>query len=201
MTDIPITKKVIDWNAKRYDQVFDYELATNLLLEEIEELYQAPSVVDKLDAIGDIIFVAIGVMWKLGFTEEQIYNSFYSVDLRELSNVDLYHYSRTLEIHAFDIINHEVEGAWPGFNLAMHSVFLIAIPALKGLDLNNILYDVVHAICDSNNTKEVRGKTAANVKANIVKGLSYKPPTEKLLELYIAAIKANQLIGGSKIVH
>ena len=66
-----ITDRVILWNSQRYDQVYDYGLASRLLLEETQELFDAHSVVDKLDAIGDIVFVAIGVLWKLGLSDEQ----------------------------------------------------------------------------------------------------------------------------------
>ena len=191
----PITKRVIDWNAARYDQEYDYELATNLLLEETQELFDAKTAVDKLDAIGDITFVAIGVLWKLGFSERQIYDIFYVHDLTKISPAEAQHWLMNVQSIAMDLINHEQPGSWPGLVHALYSVFNTALSALRGMKCQNIFYDVVHTICDSNDTKEIKGKTPANVKANIDKGTSYKPPTDALFTLYSISISGTYIKG------
>lgn len=191
----PITKRVIDWNALRYDQKFDYELATSLLLEETAELFEASTAVDKLDAVGDIVFVAIGVLWKLGFTEEQIYDIFYVHDISAMSPAEALHWMMNVQAISMDIIDHQVDAAWPGLVHALYCVFIVALGALRGMKVQNIFYDVVHAICDSNDTKEVKGKTPAHVKANIVKGANYKAPTEALFNLYSISLTGKCIKG------
>lgn len=186
---VPVTHRVIDWNAARYEQEYDYKLAVKLLLEETEELYEAATIVDKLDAIGDICFVAIGVFWKLGFTYEQIFDMLYVHDLRKVSMLEAHDWQIELQGYSFDIINHHLEGAWPGFNLAVYSLYITALGALRGLGMQAYFYDIIYAICDSNDTKEIKGKVAANVKANISKGDNYVGPEAKLMEIYAKHIK------------
>jgi len=80
MKSIDIIQRVIEWNAARYEQEYDDILTNSLLESEILELDQADrdgacgNIVDQVDALGDIIYVAIGAMWKLGLDEAQIYS-------------------------------------------------------------------------------------------------------------------------------
>ena len=193
----PITKRAIDWNAVRYDQVFNYELAVKLLLEEIEELHNANLAVEKLDAIGDISFVAIGVFWKLGFSEQQIYDIFYVHDMSKMTLEQAHHWILCIQVIAFDILDTDIEGSYPALTLALYAVFMTCLGEIRGLGVQNIYYDVVHAICDSNDTKvfhELAPKTAPNVKANVNKGLSFVPPTAKLIELYNISYQSKGVI-------
>ncbi len=187
--NVAVSQRVIDWNAARYEQEYNYQLAVKLLLEETEELYEAATIVDKLDAIGDICFVAIGVLWKLGFTHEQIFDIMYVHDLRKVSMLEAHDWQIELQGYSFEIINHHLEGAWPGFNLAVYSLFITALGALRGLGMQHYFYDILYAICDSNDTKEIKGKVAANVKANVNKGEGYVGPEAKLMELYSSHVK------------
>lgn len=179
-----IAERVIDWNSKRYDQVYDYNLASSLLIEETAELFAAIDPVEKLDAIGDIVFVAIGVLWKMGFTAEEIDGLMHNIELEKVS-LDMAH---TWSCNAmFEALDHpEVQskdGAYQGLDLALNCIFLIAFGALQGMGLQHEFYNVVHAICDSNDTKEVKGKTDPSVKANIVKGEGFVPPTAALRKI------------------
>lgn len=189
----PITERVINWNKARYDQVFDYDLAMRLLLEETQELYSAETVVDKLDAIGDIVFVAIGVLWKLGFSRQMIYDIFYVHDMTKMTMAEAHLWSMNVQSISMDIIDHDVPAAWPGLVLALYSVFNTCIGASIGLNTQNIFYDVVHAICDSNDTKDVK-RVEPGVKANVVKGHEYVPPTEALFILYVQSMKNKGLM-------
>jgi len=186
---VPVSQRVINWNAARYEQEYSYQLSVKLLLEEMEELYEAVTVVDKLDAIGDICFVAIGVLWKLGFTREQIFDIMYVRDLRKVTMLEAHDWQIELQSYSFDIINHHLEGAWPGFNLAVYSLFITALGALRGLGMQHYFYAILYAICDSNDTKEIKGKVAANIKANVNKGDGYVGPEAKLMELYANHVK------------
>ena len=66
--------RVVKWNNERYKQEPNGELTADLLFDEIVEYKDAiyGAEVDQLDALVDIIYVAIGGMWKMGLTPSQI---------------------------------------------------------------------------------------------------------------------------------
>ncbi len=185
--------RVIKWNELRYDQVYDYNLAKRLLLEETEELYRANSVVEKLDAIGDIIFVAVGVFWKLGVHHEVIIDFFYGQDVRKLTLDQLHEQANTINLFCCEALDDTLEYSYPGFSLATYSTFITAIGTLKGLGLEDLLYEVMDAICTSNETKSIGKKVDTTIKANTVKGLDYVPPTTDLLTIYTNYINTRKV--------
>jgi len=177
-----IVEDCIKWNAARYECKYDRSLAVNLLLEETTELFEASKLVDKLDAIGDITFVAIGVFWKLGITEEIIKGLFERLD--QISAEQAFYF--TLEIRNLyyestkHIDDYKMADLFAGFDLACYSLFITAIGTLRGLGMQEHFYSICKAICDSNNTKIIRGKVEAHIKANIDKGENFIPPTKQL---------------------
>ncbi len=76
---IHLIKSICDWNRDRYDQEFNGSLAHDLLSEEVDELYNACLLdnndVEIVDALVDIIYVAIGALWKFGFNPDQIHRA------------------------------------------------------------------------------------------------------------------------------
>ena len=64
MTDNLISRVCI-WNYNRDNIGYDEELEYDMLYEELEEYGVARDDVDQLDALCDIVFVAIGSMYKL----------------------------------------------------------------------------------------------------------------------------------------
>jgi len=184
MKMMSLPERVIAWNEKRYDQVFDYFLAEKLLLEETEELYAATSLVEQLDAVGDIIFVAIGVLWKLGFTKEQLTFIFDAIPL-DASLADLNGVAAEVHLIALDEVPGigNVQGASAGLQLALFCCFNTAMGFMKAKNLMHEVFNVAHAICDSNDTKVVKGKTDPSVKANIDKGAGFVPPTKALIAI------------------
>ncbi len=72
---IRIIENICNWNAARYDQQFNHNLAFRLLDEELNEFVKASksnNKVEQVDALVDIIYVAIGALWKMGFYPYQI---------------------------------------------------------------------------------------------------------------------------------
>ena len=72
---INLINRICNWNAARYEQKFDHNLAFRLLDEELNEFLEASkqnNKVEQVDALVDIIYVAIGALWKLGFNSCQI---------------------------------------------------------------------------------------------------------------------------------
>ena len=185
LNDLPITERVIAWNAARYDQVFDFDLTVKLLLEETQELYAAKTDIEKLDAIGDIVFVAIGALWKLGLEPKSVFEIFYQQQIDLMSMDEAHAWTLSIQAWAFDNVEHisEKHGAWPGLTLILFSTFVTALGALHGMGMQDKFYDVVYAICNSNDTKEVKGKTDPTVKANINKGADYVGPQVELARI------------------
>ena len=65
-------KRVCEWNAARYEQENNRALTYRLLEEELFELKLAQTDVDDLDALIDLIYIAIGGMWKMGLNADEI---------------------------------------------------------------------------------------------------------------------------------
>jgi hypothetical protein len=57
--------EVATWNEDRDNTSYDKRLEYRMLLEELDEYLGAKTKVDQADAIADIIFVAIGSLYKL----------------------------------------------------------------------------------------------------------------------------------------
>lgn len=184
-----IVRKCIAWNEARYDRVYDYNLASKLLIEETLELFQAENDSDRLDAVGDIVFVAIGILWKLGVSPEHIEdilgvnNLYFAGDGAEIEKINVV--IDNVQSFLFDTLSEDLEAAYPGIALTLYSLFIVALGTLHGMRLQHRFYDVVDAICESNNTKELKGKTDPTVKANLVKGEGFVPPTDALLRILI----------------
>ena len=177
-----IVKQCIAWNEARYDRVLDLGLAISLLTEETEELLIANSIVEQLDAIGDISFVAIGVLWKAGFNEATIsamlgIGSELNISDCPISLMYENHGAFVAELGGERIL--DTNAKFVASNAAVLAIWYCMFK-LKELGLQQEYFNIIKAICDSNDTKEVKGKTDPSVKANIVKGASFIPPTMAL---------------------
>lgn len=62
-----IIREVCIWNYVRENVEFNKRVEEEMLQEEVEELYKATTPTDIADALADIIFVAVGSLYK--FTE------------------------------------------------------------------------------------------------------------------------------------
>jgi len=171
-----VIHSVCEWNDARYPQEPSHALSMSLLFEEFKELETAYSKGDKvaiLDGLGDLFFVAIGVLWKTGLTASQITQL---IDAVSSSNKAVPPVSVALHWYQEDVQNH----------VLCLLVLAVTTELEYLLESEQLAMDVYRAICISNNTKEVK-KTAKEVKANIEKGLSYKPPTEMLKTILVRA--------------
>lgn len=177
-----IVTKCVAWNEARYDQVLNLELGLNLLVEETEELFDATDPVEVFDALGDITFVAIGVLWKAGVPVEAIENLLgigennkTYIDKLGVNSWYLAHLG-VLQIALASADDEELAASL----LALNAIYGIVIPRLMQSGLLKEFYNIVDAICESNNTKVIKGKTDPSVKANIDKGSTFVPPTAAL---------------------
>jgi len=72
---------IVKWNEDRGNKrgEIDKQLEANMLREEIEEFLDTHNLVDEVDAILDLIFVAIGTLHKLGLKPEEIVDTMQAV--------------------------------------------------------------------------------------------------------------------------
>lgn len=180
-----IVERTILWNQQRYGQVFDPDLAFSLLLEETEELFQATDPVERLDAIGDIIFVAIGALWKVGIEPSSIESIFNAEHMETMDMQQAYTWTQYIALGLCE--SYPQLGSQPGaaqvVDLSLYCAFVVALGTLRAMGMQDKFYSLVHIICDSNHTKTIV-KTDPTTKANIDKGAEFVPPTEALTKLY-----------------
>lgn len=175
-------EKCVAWNSARYDRELDEDLAIALLNEEYLELAGSRTIIDALDAIGDILFVAVGVLWKSGIPSAVITNFMmelcYSKKINENIDAFLVYDVREL-VNSFGFLH----TCRPELVRVFCKCVAQAIIACYANGYSNYLEDICNAIAASNDTKEIKGKTPSNVKANVTKGANYVPPTETLKEI------------------
>lgn len=183
MKDIEsLVKQVITWNAERYNQQYDHSLSEKLLLEELHELYTSEDWVDILDSIGDITFVSIGVMWKLGIHFEDIIDLFE----RMQPGKTLEYYNQESDKYICYICEKHSFKLYHSLQLKMltQAMFITSYTMLNRIGMLDKFLAVLEIICISNNTKAIpKQKVLSNIKANINKGESFVPPTEALIKL------------------
>lgn len=188
MINSEIISRVIQWNEQRYERVYSYQLAESLLLEELSELYEANDSADILDAVGDFIFVFIGVLWKLHIDISDIVNLFC-----EVSNCKtLIEYSSTSDSFVDFIRDKYIlsDNSFFQVKRAAHSLFVHCISELRKINMQDRLSDILKVICDSNDTKEIPiDKLHPNVKANTNKGNKFVSPTSELNKLLMKETK------------
>lgn len=171
-------ERVSNWNAARYERVYNHELAASLINEELNEYYDQDPVA-QLDALCDITFVAMGITWKLDWehNEQDITDA---VELaHRLGNAGL---EPIYALHALVAAWEEGEVEVLIFTMAAVSICQQQAEGALGYTADEF-ERALHAVCDSNDTKTIT-KTAADTKANIDKGSFYVPPTVALTKIH-----------------
>lgn len=171
-----LIQRTFNWNAKRYDRVFNLPLTTNLLFEEWEEWLNAEKDVDLCDAMIDTAFVAYGAIWKTNDVPnyeqaEGLVNSIIEISGMIPGYV----------IPCYILAMKENNGITIATKLLVIAMLCACQLSLMGLTDDEIArcYEVV---CDSNDSKTIV-KTASDVKANINKGEFFIPPEPRLQEI------------------
>lgn len=177
-----LIQRVVWWNMQRYGRQYDRSLTEKLLLEELHELYTAEDWPSILDGVGDITFVSIGAMWKLGIETSDITYLFE----RMRPGTTLVEYNRASDNYLVFISKKYKLDTMYLLQLKMLSqaMFITGYTMLNRVGMLDKFLDILEIICNSNDTKAVpKRKVAANVKANIDKGENFIPPTEALIKL------------------
>lgn len=173
-----IIQSVVTWNAQRYEQVYNAALTYNLLKEETDE-GNTKDAVTLADSYADVIFVAIGALWKTGLTPGQIASFLDDTMLTYTEGSTLHETYPPLPILCawFETV---VDLAQTRRLLAyfVHAAY----GSLATMGGQTFADNVVLAVCKSNGTKVVK-RTDPTVKANIDKGTDYVPPTADITAL------------------
>ena len=76
-----LIERTISWNNVRGNtpSTLDWKLETDMLQEELNELVDASTLVDRFDALLDLQFVLLGSLSKMGLTAEQIVDGYEAV--------------------------------------------------------------------------------------------------------------------------
>ena len=180
-----IFERVASWNGARYPQVYNWKLQLALLAEEFDELQVAETEVDKLDAACDIMFVALGGLWKAKLTpgmdrelESTIEQSF--TECTSLEGV--------IQYFANALANYEkrgvelTEGDHYFINILAGSFASVFMAFELDLDPTYRQILALSIVCDSNDSKAIK-KTDPSVKANIDKGAGFIAPEPRLQAL------------------
>ena len=172
-----IIQRVCSWNAARYEQEYNKDLALSLLAEEYKEWTDAENNVDKLDAMCDLIYVAIGVLWKIGKEEADWQYAAESVD----SIVDVPDLAPAYFIAPLLTV-YELDETFSVIQVMQRIVFVaIAQMLYMGLSYDQAI-EALNIVCDANDSKSIK-KTASDVKANTDKGPYFRSPEPRLTKL------------------
>lgn len=66
-----IIDSIIDWNEERGLNEFNIFAESKMLNEELEELLDAETDDERIDALCDLVVLSIGAMYKLGYNPEE----------------------------------------------------------------------------------------------------------------------------------
>lgn len=171
-----IYNRVAIWNSLRYKQEFNLDLAIALLKEEAEE-FETEFEIERIDALCDLCYVALGCLWKLNVSLcEQTLKSFISF--------------YQLEPFSIASVTNNTAGALRSFRgplvqaVNIHSLLAACYVGLcMSLDSEKFALMALLAVCDSNDSKEVQA-VSSHIKANgTYKGENYFSPTAKLMQI------------------
>lgn len=184
----PIMKRVEAWNAARYEREFNLDLAIALLTEEHKEWLDAETPVDELDALCDKIYVALGVIWKLNISNAE---NNYSADL---AHHDVYKLMETNTLMpaylVSSVINSVGRDSEYSVLYGMHMIIKLCLTQMTAMGLEpKHIFAALLTVCESNDSKQIT-KTASDIKANQVKGISYIPPEPKLQSILDSVIRS-----------
>ena len=180
-----VIQRVANWNKARYERVYDNTLTVSLLREEQREWLEAKTPTDKLDALCDLIYVAIGAMWKLDI-DSQTANEAHAQSVQVVSNQlecnELYPamYNNTY----IDVL--EFDNEYPVV-VSLQLIITSSLAEMTGLGLDHDqCIEALLIVCDANDSKTIT-KTSSDVKANVDKGPFFVAPEARLTKLLEAA--------------
>jgi len=174
-----IFERVAKWNSLRYDRIYNHDLAMALLEEELQEYFDADTLVDQLDAMCDTVYVALGILWKIDVDNSTLE---YNADDSYKQTAALLS-TNTLDpvYFAYAVLQRcKYDNDYPVASAAQMLVTL-CMTQMSAMGLSNEeAFEALLVVCDSNDSKSVK-KVNASIKANAGdKGAFFMPPEPKL---------------------
>ena len=173
-----VIQRVNAWNEARYKREHNLALTVSLLREEQREWLEAKAPVDKLDALCDLVYVAMGALWKLDVADEDL-DSMQDDAITIVSNqVDCNElYPAMYNSTYIDVL--EFDNDYP-MAMSLHLIITSSFTEMSGLGLDqDQCLEAMLIVCDANDSKTIT-KTAADTKANVDKGPYFKAPEARL---------------------
>lgn len=175
---LELFNRVSAWNAARYDREYDAKLAHSLLSEEYYEWIDSTDEVNGAKELGDVVFVALGVLWKLNIPLEEQQKAAdtcgqYVANLTGISDIPPGFYIGTM----LDMLRDDFMSPMS----VCHNISYLVQAQFKFTGISDEM-PILNAVCTSNETKPAI-KTASNVKANIDKGEGFVPAEKEIAKL------------------
>lgn len=184
--------RVSAWNAQRYEREYNKQLLVKLLREELDETIAAKEPVHILDGRCDQIYVALGGIWKLNLSDEDIGQAFgvafINMDVAVATGLTAADVNTAVALNIGAIQNPNLAMDYLNTAACLAMICLLNHYAIEE-QFNVSAFDAVEIVCDANDTKAVQ-KVASDVKANIDKGSSFVPP-EARLQALLDEVNAN----------
>ena len=182
MTDINLGhafERVANWNSKRYERKYDHKLSVALLEEELQEYFDANTLVDQLDAMCDVVYVAMGILWKIDVDNETLeYNAMEShrqmADMLKTNTFEPVYFAYAV------LQQYKYDNDYP-VALAAQMMITLCMTQMNAMGLSTLdSMEALLVVCDSNDSKSIK-KTAAHLKANDGdKGVYFVAPEPRL---------------------
>lgn len=185
-----ITMRVANWNKARYEQQYDHKLSCALLAEELDEFFDAKTMVDQLDAMCDTIYVALGIIWKLNSDIETLTYNSVQVDL------DCDHLLKAGVAQpaalAVAVQRQMQDDGQLSLEYYVQMIISLCMTQMSGMGFSaEQQLQALTIVCDSNDTKSIK-KTEAHIKANDGdKGQFFQSPEPKLAKLCQEVVNTN----------
>lgn len=168
-----IFPRVAAWNAARYPQEFSLTHTNRLLTEELFEALEAEEKVNYIKELCDIIYVALGSLWKLNFPQKA-HDHFIGEAAEHIARLP---YDKIEPIEYISSHVNAIARENADVPVLLHGVVFLALAQLQGIGLTKELaVKCMHAVCDSNDSKSIVKPADIHTKANHKnKGPFYKP--------------------------
>ena len=174
-----VFQRVCNWNAARYEREYNKALSVDLLTEELTEWYDADKQVDRLDALCDTIYVALGVVWKSNVNPETLESIAEQANdnLAKLINTETFMPIHLASAALLEYRSDEIDTAVYSANLIM----FLCLTQMTSMGLTPEEQEAaLLVVCDSNDSKSIK-KTESHIKANDGdKGPYFQPPEVRL---------------------
>lgn len=177
-----IFDRVALWNNRRYKQEFDLALTMQLLREEHKEWLKAKSPVNKLDALCDVIFIAMGAIWKANINLGVLHGNENQVHMVLESQIKCNELWPAYYIGTYmDVMEYDKD-----YSLAMSLQLIIgsAMAEMTGFGLSHKeCMEALTIVCDSNDSKSLQSIKKGEKYSKEGKGPYFKSPESKLQQL------------------